>query len=353
MRIQARAPLRISFAGGGTDITPYFEEHGGVVLSTTINKYAHALLISTPSSHIEIKDLDQGTVVKYSINEQLAYDGNADFAKAIINYFQMKHSLTGFRLYISTDVPRMSGLGASSASVVALISLFQRWLSLPMKSPEIAELAYQIERVHLGMLGGKQDHYAATFGGLNLIEFFKERVVVNRLRIEKAVISQLENCTLLCYTGIRRVSEKIIENQLNNYLSQKYQTVTAMAELKQLALEMKQALLNESLETFGELLHQAWISKKKMTEQITNDSIDQMYETARKHGALGGKLLGAGGGGYLFFLCPIHKTTHVAQKLEQVGGRIVRFAFDFKGVQSWCQSPNLMSHPFHSIGVAP
>lgn len=335
MRIRAQAPLRVSFAGGGTDFVSYFEKHGGVVLSSTIDKYVHATLLSTQNRHVIVNDLDRGTTAEYGLNEKLAYDGDGDLVKAVINYFQLKQKLTGFRLSIHTDVPRGSGLGSSSASVVTLISLFQRWLSIPMTRYEIAELAYQIERVTLGMLGGKQDHYAAAFGGINLIEFFKEKVIVTPVRIRKTVISRLENCTLLCYIGRRRASQTIIENQLDNYLNQKHQTLNAMTALKQIAVEMKKVLIQENLTTFGEFLHAAWISKTQMAKQITNDSIDLMYEIARNNGAFGGKLLGTGGGGYLFLLCPLQKKKLIAQRLEQQGGRVIKFTFDFRGVQSW------------------
>jgi D-glycero-alpha-D-manno-heptose-7-phosphate kinase len=219
--------------------------------------------------------------------------------------------------------------------VVSLIGLFKHWLHLPLTNYEIAELAYKIERIDMGIKGGKQDQYAATFGGFNFIEFYKEATIVNPLRIPADVLNELHYNLLLCYTGKTRLSAGIIDTQVRNYVQRKEEVVRAMDELKAITIEMKNALLRGQLTEFGALLHDAWENKKKMAQQISNPFIDELYETARKNGALGGKVSGAGGGGYMFFYCPFDRKHLVAEALEKMGAQVVDFNFDFYGLQTW------------------
>ena len=333
--VRSKAPLRISFSGGGTDVSPYLEEHGGVVLSTTIDKYAYGTLRASAGTGITIQSLDYDVVAKYRTDGPLIYDGNLDLVKAVINHFNGP-SLQNLEIFLHSDAPPGSGLGSSSTVVVALIGLFQRWLNLPLTNYDVAELAYEIERRDLGIQGGMQDQYAAVFGGFNFIEFSASAVVVNPLRIDPDILNELNYNLLLCYTGKSRLSAHILETQIAAYEQETEDVLQATHQLKEVAVSMKNALLLGRLGEFGALLHEAWVQKKRLADQITDPHIDEMYSVARKHGALGGKILGAGGGGYMLLYCPFDRKHIVASKLEGLGGQVVEFSFDHGGLQTWC-----------------
>ena len=332
MTVRCRAPLRISFGGGGTDVPPYPEERGGAVLSTTIGKYAYSTLIGRNDDRINVRSLDYDIVASYSVNAELKYDGNLDLVKAAIRTMGVRN---GCDLFLHTDAPPGSGLGTSSALVVAIVGAFRRWLKLPLTGYDIAELAYHIERDEAGIKGGRQDQYAATFGGFNFIEFLGKTTIVNPLRIDWDTINELEYRLMLCYTGGTRLSAGILDDQVTRYTERNVDVLKAFEETKQLAFDMKNALLLGKLNEFGSLLHQAWCCKKRLSKKITDPQIDELYELARQNGAIGGKLLGAGGGGYLLFMCEFDKWHIVAEKLERAGGKIVGFTFDLRGMQSW------------------
>jgi len=332
MIVRSKAPLRISFGGGGTDVPPYPEEKGGATLSTTIDKYAYCTLRESQDDSINVKSLDYDIAVKYHVNGELRYDGKLDLVKAAIKVLEVKN---GFDLFLHSDAPPGSGLGTSSALVVAIVGAFRHWLSLSLTDYEIAELAHHIEREEVGIKGGKQDQYAATFGGFNFIEFLGKTTVVNPLRIKRGTLNELEYRLMLCYTGATRTSAGIIDDQVSGYVQRKDDVVLALDETKKLASDMKNALLLGKLNEFGLLLHEAWCCKKRFSTKMTEPGIDELYEVARQEGAIGGKLLGAGGGGYLLFLCEFDKRHIVAEKLEEAGGKIVAFTFDLRGMQSW------------------
>jgi D-glycero-alpha-D-manno-heptose-7-phosphate kinase len=218
---------------------------------------------------------------------------------------------------------------------VALIGLFHRWLHLPLTHYEIADLAYQIERIDMGIKGGKQDQYAATFGGFNYIEFSREATIVNPLRVPPEILNELHYHLLLCYTGRTRISGHIIDTQVQRYVERREDVMRAMAELKQITVALKNALLQGHLDAFGSLLHEAWVNKKVMASQITAPYIDEMYDEARAQGALGGKITGAGGGGYMLLYCPFDRKHLIAERLEQLGAQVVDFNFDAHGLQTW------------------
>jgi D-glycero-alpha-D-manno-heptose-7-phosphate kinase len=222
-----------------------------------------------------------------------------------------------------------------------MVGALREWLHAPWTHYEVASLAYQIERVDMGMAGGRQDQYAAAFGGFNFIEFggrsssAPDTVLVNPLRIPRPTLNELQHNLLLCYTGTTRMSGEIIKGQAQNYRQQAETAVRAMDELKRLAVEMKKQLLTGDLNAFGTLLHEAWINKRKMAAQISTARIDELYEIARRAGALGGKISGAGGGGYMFFYCPDESKYDVAEALETQGAQAVDFDFDLEGMQTW------------------
>lgn len=334
MIFRSKAPLRISFAGGGTDVSPYLEERGGVVLSTTIDKYAYATLRLRQDKSITVQSLDYDIMAKYQVDDELLYDGELDLVKAALKNM-CNGNTQGLDFFMHSDAPPGSGLGSSSTVIVALIGVLKHWQRLPLTNYEVAELAYHIERVDLGIKGGMQDQYAAAFGGFNFIEFNASAVVVNPLRIQQDILNELEYHLLLCYTGRTRLSANIINTQVGAYVRKESEVVAAMDELKAITIDIKRALLQGRLDDFGALLHDAWNNKKKMAKQITSSSIDALYETAREHGALGGKILGAGGGGYLLVYSPFDKKHLIAEKLENLGGQVVEFTFDHYGLQTW------------------
>jgi len=334
MLIRAKAPLRISFAGGGTDVPPYPEKEGGCVLSATINKYAYGTLHPRDDGQISIESVDFGISINYNVDEDLIYDGKLDLVKAAIKKLGGQNG-AGFNLFLHSDAPPGTGLGSSSAMMVALVGLLKEFKNMPLTDYEIAHLAYVIERKELKIDGGLQDQYASTFGGFNFIEFLKDRVIVNPLKINQDVINELEHNLLLCYTGGTRLSAKIIEDQVSRYERGEGEALQGLRQLKEMTIEMKNALLQRKLNEFGELLGHAWENKKKLSSKITNPVIEEMYNEAKKAGALGGKITGAGGGGYLLLYCPFEKKHKVAERLKNLGGAITDFAFEFYGLQTW------------------
>ena len=328
---RARAPLRVSFCGGGTDVSPYPEQKGGVVLSTTVDKFAYASLRPRKDDRLRIRSLDYDIVANYH-RSKLVYDGELDLVKAVARHFDMP---TGADLFIHTDAPPGSGLGASSTMCVALVGVMKEWLNLPLTDYEIAEITYKIERVDLALAGGRQDQYAATFGGFNYIEFLKDVTVVNPLRIRPDIRNELEYSLLLVYTGQTRLSANIVASQTRAFVEGKKPVVDALDRMKQLTEVLKRALLTGDLPAFGRALHTAWTEKKHLDAKISSGRIDNLYQLARRHGSLGGKILGAGGGGYLLLYVPFTKKHKVAQVMTEAGAEVVPFSFTEGGLATW------------------
>jgi D-glycero-alpha-D-manno-heptose-7-phosphate kinase len=333
--VRARAPLRLSFSGGGTDVSPYPEERGGVVLSATIDKYCYATLRPRRDARLTIHSQDLHRTAKYGHLRAVRLDGNLDLVKAAVKALRPR---TGANVSVHSDAPPGSGLGASSTMVVALLAALRQWLNRPLTDYELAELAYRIERRDLSIAGGRQDQYAATFGGFNFIEFHKDATVVNPLRIRDDVRLELEYRLLLCFVGRTRFSGHIIERQMAAYQSGRESTVRALDGLKAITHEMKNALLVGHIEEFGALLHTAWQHKRDLEEHISTPEVDELYERARKAGALGGKMPGAGGGGYFFFLCGAQRKRQVAEVARKWGAELVPVSFCPTGVTAW-QAP--------------
>jgi D-glycero-alpha-D-manno-heptose-7-phosphate kinase len=334
MIIRAKAPLRISLSGGGTDVPPFPQLEGGCVLSTTINQYAYGTLQTRCDGNICVHSLDFGVSVTYDPKDMLAYDGKLDLVKAAIRKLVAAEH-RGFDLLLHSDAPPGSGLGASSAMIVALVGLLKEYEHLPLTDYEIADLACVIEREELGIQGGLQDQYAAAFGGFNYIEFLPDHVVVNPLKVSLDVLNELQYNLLLCYTGTMRLSAHIIQDQVDRYERRDAKTMQALRELKALTIEMKNALLRRQLDNFGELLHREWQYKKTLSSRISNAQLDSLYKTAREYGALGGKITGAGGGGYMLLYCPPERKHAVAAKLKELGCTIIDISLEPMGLQTW------------------
>jgi D-glycero-alpha-D-manno-heptose-7-phosphate kinase len=334
MDYRAKAPLRVSFAGGGTDVPPFPEREGGLVLSATINRFAYGSLKPRDDRQISIESADFAMEMTLGVDEDLVLDGKLDLVKGALMKLGRKDA-PGFDLFLHANAPPGSGLGGSSTVMVALIGLLKEFHKLPLTDYEIAQLAYTVEREELGMKGGMQDQYAATFGGFNFIEFEADRVIVNPLRIPSDVMNELEHNMLLAYTGRTRQGDHIIDDQTKRFEGGEEKALEGLRQQKQLAVEMKNALLQRKLNDFGELLGTAWRYKKQMSPRISTDFIDQAYDEAIQAGAIGGKVTGAGGGGYMLFYCPFERKHRVAQRLIEQGATVTDFAFAKEGLRTW------------------
>jgi D-glycero-alpha-D-manno-heptose-7-phosphate kinase len=334
MIIRAKAPLRISFAGGGTDVPPFPELEGGCVLSATIAQFATGTLRPRDDTNICIHSLDYGVSLTYDLEDRLVYDGKLDLVKAAILNMGC-NDLGGYELFLHTNAPPGSGLGSSSAMMVALVGLLKEFKGLALTDYEIADLAHTIERKDLGIQGGLQDQYAATFGGFNYIEFLADRVVVNPLKVPSDVINELEYNLLLCYTGTMRLSASILDDQIKRYEQRVEETLRALREMKELTVAMKSALLRRQLDYFGQLLGEEWECKKRVSDKVSSRELDELYRAARKEGARGGKITGAGGGGFMLLYCDYARKHRIAQKMTELGCSIVDLRMEPSGLQTW------------------
>lgn len=338
MIIRSKAPLRIGLAGGGTDVSPYADIYGGAILNATIDLYAYASL--EPLSNGKIEFCFDGTdrcIVLESKKELELVEGFELFI-GVYNRLVKQFNLDklSFRLTSYIEAPQGSGLGTSSTIVVSLIGAFVEWLKLPLAKYDIAHLAYEIERVDLKMSGGRQDQYAATFGGINYMEFLSDdRVIVNPLHLKDEIVNELEFNLLLYFTATQRLSATIINEQVQNVKDKNEKSVDAMHNLKEQAHQMKDSLLRGEINKIGEILNFGWKNKKDMAQSISNPLIDSIYETALQNGATGGKISGAGGGGFMFFLCPGVTKVKVSKALETLGGKVQSFKFTKEGLVTW------------------
>lgn len=337
MTIRAKAPLRLGFAGGGTDVSPYSDSYGGAVLNAAINMHAYCHIEEIESSYIEFESYDYDAKGRYELAERIEIDGTLDLYKHVYNRLVRDFNvpIRPFRLYTHSDAPYGSGLGGSSTLVVAIIQCFAEWWRLPLGEYDIAHLAYEIERVDAGLKGGKQDQYAATFGGFNYMEFYADRVIVNPLRIRQDVINELESSLLLCFTGRSRESANIIEKQISNAKSNNTASLDAMHQVKLDSVAMKEALLTRRLDLFARVLDASWQNKKKMADTISNPEIEWLYDYAKENGALAGKVSGAGGGGFMMFMVDPIKRSALKNAFESSGHKTADVSFSQFGVQSW------------------
>lgn len=338
MIYRSKAPLRIGLAGGGTDVSPYSDLYGGAILNATVSLYAYANIEPVTENAIFIQAMDRQEEQRFEWNHELPIDGKLDLLKGVYNRIQKQYGMpaTGFKLSTYVDAPAGSGLGTSSTLVVAIVGAFAEMLRLPLGEYDIAHLAYEIERNDLKMAGGKQDQYAATFGGVNYMEFYAaDKVIVNPLRIKQQYLFELENNLVLYYTATSRESAKIIEKQSQNVVSKQEKPIDAMHQLKLQAQLMKEALLKGRLHEIGEILDFGFQHKKQMAEGITNSLVDEIYEAAKKSGATGGKISGAGGGGFMTFYCPANTKYKVIETLSQFGGYVKPYQFVDHGLTTW------------------
>jgi D-glycero-alpha-D-manno-heptose-7-phosphate kinase len=336
MIIRAKAPLRLGLAGGGTDLDVYASKYIGYVLNATISLYAHSVIEPLNNGKIIFESLDNNEKIELNSSEFLYLNGEMDLYKGIYNRIIkdfIKKPLS-FKLTTYSDVPSGSGLGGSSTLVVSIIKAFVEWLNLPLGEYDIAKLAYEIEREDIGIVGGAQDQYAATFGGFNFMEFYGDKkVIVNPLRVKNWIIDELEESMILYFTGIRR-SASVIEKEKENVIK-KEKSLEAMHEVKQDAIKMKEYLLKGDIQNFAKILGKSWEAKKRVSNAISNNEIEKIYDLAIKNGAYSGKVSGAGGGGFMFFVVEATKKYNLIKLLNQQGGQVFNFHFTKDGTRGW------------------
>lgn len=338
MIIRSKAPLRLGLAGGGSDVSPYSDLYGGLVLNATINLYAYCTIEETTDGRITICSYDADVNKSYPTAATLEIDGEASLIKGTYNRIVRDFHLPPLSFCITTynDALAGSGLGTSSTMVVCILKAFIEWQGLPLGDYEVAKLAYEIERKDLGLSGGKQDQFAAAFGGFNYIEFLKDDIViVNPLKIKRWIIDELEASMLLYFTGRSRSSAAIIDEQKKNTEQGKGEAIEAMHRIKQSAIDTKLALLKGDMDALADILREGWENKKKMASHINNPMIQEAMDTAMQAGAKAGKVSGAGGGGFIMFIVEPTRKKEVEKALSSLDGHVMAFNFSDGGAHGW------------------
>lgn len=340
MIIRSRAPLRIGLAGGGTDVSPYSDEYGGAILNATISLYAHAVIEPIQEKKIIFEAQDRGESEVFDLKDSLSLEsGMFKLHKGVYNRLVADKKIKGkhgFKLTTYVDAPAGSGLGTSSTLMVAILNAFAEWQHIPFGEYDLAHYAFEIERIDLKLAGGKQDQYAATFGGINFMEFYGgDKVIVNPLRIKNEILYEIENNLLLFFTATSRESATIIKEQVSNVKQHNKESIEAMHQLKEQAVMMKEALLRGKTDAIGEILDYGFIQKRKMASSISNSMIEDLYDIAKRNGASGGKISGAGGGGFMIFYCPGNSKYCVLNALKKQGGFFHPYNFTKHGATTW------------------
>lgn len=336
MITRSKSPLRLGLAGGGTDLDVYCNKFGGYVLNSTISLYMHCTIEERNDNKILFHSIDTNQSLETESKKYLDFDGKMDLYKGIYNRIVKDYAKEplSFSLYTYSDVPSGSGLGGSSTLVVAMIKAFVEWLNLPLGEYDIARLAFEIEREDIGIVGGAQDQYAATFGGFNFMEFYKDKkVIVNPLRVKNWIIDELEESMVLYFTNITREASQIEKEKKS--LLDKEQALKAMHEVKQDAILMKEYLLKGDIKNFAKILGKSWEAKKRVSNSISNSEIEKIYNLAMKNGAYSGKVSGAGGGGFMFFMVEPTKKLQLIEELNKQQGWVVNFKFVKDGTKGW------------------
>lgn len=325
-----RAPVRISFGGGGTDLEAYYARHGGLVVSAAINKYFYVITSAVSSDSVQIFSSDYGLFEHHNATEHLIWNGNLALPKTVVDHFGLKR---GLHVFLASEIPPGTGLGSSSTVAVALVQAFSTLCEQSLSRQQVAEISAQIEIEKMGMPIGKQDQYAAACGGLNVFTFRREGVRVEPLNLSDKSTRELESSLLLFFLGTSRKSSQILREQKASSESGRPEVLESLHAIKARAMETREALEAGDLEWFGELLHSSWQSKKRLANGITNSFIDQCYDAALECGALGGKVTGAGGGGFLMLCCPEARRPQVVDAMEARGLQQMEFKFDHQGVK--------------------
>jgi D-glycero-alpha-D-manno-heptose-7-phosphate kinase len=346
MLIRGKAPLRVSFSGGGSDVSPYCDEHGGCVLSTTIGMYAVGSLSVRDDNQVKIFSVDYDELVRYELGNEINEGDKLRFLRSVIKRLSPPR---GLNLYLHSDAPPGTGLGSSGAISALIVGLINHAFNLMLTKYDMARMAYEVEHDDLGRAVGRQDHYAAVFGGMNFMEFTKAGTIVFPLRVESWILEELGYHLQMFYTRKVRDSNDIVASQVKFYQEKRQGTMDALAEMKVLTREMMGCLLQGKLKNFGHHLHEAWLQKQRMNPGTVNPYLSEIYEEALKNGAVGGKLLGAGGGGFFVFFTPFTKKGKVAEALGRLGAQATPLAFDFGGMQTWQVAEEKLDEEAHGL----
>lgn len=330
--IRSRAPLRISFGGGGTDVPPFPEIHGGVTLSTTIDRFAYVTLKNNSNHGIRVISQDYGLIETLSNLSDIKIKGKTSLIKAALLQSGLKKE--NLDIIIHVDSPPGSGLGSSSAVSVALVGALSFFLDEHLTKYQIAKKAIVLERELLGIKGGYQDQYASCFGGFNFMEF-KQTVSVTPIRLNAAVINELLASSVLVDSQRTHISGNIIKNQISKFNNNDEDFLSHLQKIKKLAFEMKEFLIKGDVNAVGHLLELHWKEKKRLTNSISTPYIEKLYLKLKQSGGLGGKILGAGGGGHIFFLCPPEKRNMLFQAICETRAKNIKFNFEDNGLQTW------------------
>ena len=339
--VRARVPLRLGLAGGGTDLSPYCDLHGGAVLNTTIDRYAYAFLSPSPDGQVhfvapdlKLREAWAPEALGTEMLDQAGLRIHAGVVVGMARRFGLR--IAPLTLTSFVDAPPGSGLGSSSALVVALVEAFAATHHLPLGPYDVAHLAWEIERIDLDLQGGKQDQYAGTFGGTNFIEFLaNDRVIVNPLRVPEAIRNEVETSLVIAFSGVSRMSATIIEEQRSGLLALSDVAIENMHRLKADAHEMKLALLEGDIPAMATILNHSWVAKKNTASGISNPLIETLYDCARQAGAIGGKVSGAGGGGFMMFIAPPERRVEVISALNAAGASASGVHLVTEGAGTW------------------
>jgi D-glycero-alpha-D-manno-heptose-7-phosphate kinase len=339
MIIRSKAPLRLGFAGGGTDIADYYNKYGGYVFNATVDMYAYCIIEPKDDGKIYFIAADLDKREEYDSTPVVPVNNTLQLHCGVYNHIVAAYNNNkplSFEMTTYSDAPAGSGLGSSSTMVVAIIKAYVEWLNLPLGEYDIAALAYKIERIDLGLAGGKQDQYAATFGGFNFMEFYQdEKVIVNPLRLKRWIRNELEASMTLYYTGVSRESANIIKEQIEHTKRCDARNMEGMHELKKQSVLMKEALLKGDFTGFSNCLLNAWLAKKNVASSISNSFLEELYQYAMDNGAESAKISGAGGGGFMMIFCNPKKRIQLVRALKEKGGLVLTPSFTEIGTQAW------------------
>jgi len=338
MLIRAKAPLRLGLAGGGTDIAAYYNLYGGNVLNATVDMYSHCTIEPDDSGRIEFVAADLNVKEEFPAEKCLEISKDLPLHTGVYNRIvaDFAKKPLSFKMTTYSDAPAGSGLGSSSTMVVAIIKAYEEWLNLPLGEYDIAAIACKIEREDIGLAGGKQDQYAATFGGFNFMEFYEnERVIVNPLRLKRWIRNELEASLVLYYTGVSRESANIIKEQIQHTQKGDARNIESMHELKRQAVFMKEAILKGDFKGFSDCLLNGWLAKKSTASSISNNFLDGLYQYAVENGAEAAKISGAGGGGFMMLYCNPCRRIVLANALREKQGMVLTPSFTERGTQAW------------------
>lgn len=328
----ARAPVRISFAGGGTDLAAYYEQYGGCVISTSIDKYFYVILQPSPDPTLQITSSDYQTFFRHDAvtDQEFFWEGDLSLPRAILHHFDVTR---GVSMFLASEIPPGTGLGSSSTVTVAIVKAITTAKGLKPSPYEIAELASYIEIQKMGMPIGKQDQYAAAFGGLNRIDFKSEGVRVTPLKLAAKTQTQLEQHIMLFFTGSTRAASNILSQQKASSEKKEPKVMDALHAVKEMAYVVQAALERGDVDALGDILHESWERKKRFAPNVSNARIDELYQLARTYGARGGKIAGAGGGGFLMLFCAPDYQPDVTRELENAGLKRMGFHFENGGAK--------------------